>query len=108
MIVWGSGGDVVNLGVVEVTHCDVCEKDRAFNLILCYRYWGLYWVFNVVTEKKYMLVCDVCQRGWELDSSRVEEAIKSVPIPFMRRFGLLVFIGIVVGIGILASLGGAR
>lgn len=34
--------------------------------------------------------------------------MKSVPIPFMRRFGFLVLIGIVVALVILESLGGSR
>jgi hypothetical protein len=108
MIVWGSGGDILNLGTLETSRCEVCEKDRPFNLILQYRYWGLYWIFNFVTEKKYMLLCDVCQRGWELESSKVEGVMKSVPIPFMRRFGFLVLIAIIVGLAILGSLGGSR
>lgn len=104
MIVWGSGGDVLNFGTIETRHCEVCEKDRPFNVILKYRYWGLYWIFNFVTEKKYMLLCDVCHRGWELESSKVEIVMKGVPIPFMRRFGFLVLIGIVVSLVILGSL----
>lgn len=70
MIIWGSGGDVINLGTLETRRCEVCEKDRPFNLILQYRYWGLYWIFNFVTEKKYMLLCDVCQRGGNSRAAR--------------------------------------
>jgi hypothetical protein len=104
MIVWGTGGNILNLGTVENRHCDVCEKNRPFNMFLRYRYWGLYWVFNVVTEKKYLLLCDVCQRGWELERSKVEGTLKSVPIPFMHRFGLLSLAGIVVGLIMLSAL----
>jgi hypothetical protein len=104
MIVWRSGGDTINLGTLETGYCKVCERERPFNLILQYRYWGLYWIFNFIAEKKYMLLCDVCQRGWELESREVENELKSVPIPFMRRYGFLVFIAII-GIIILVSLG---
>jgi hypothetical protein len=106
MIVWGSGGDVINLGVLETRRCDTCEKDRPFNITLQYRYWALYWVFALVTEKKYILACDVCSRGWELESSKIEPHLTAVPIPFMRRYGLLVLGGIIVGLVILGSLGG--
>lgn len=105
MIIWNSGGDLVNLGTVEEKHCQVCEKDQSFGLILQYRYWGLYWIFNFVTKKQYTLVCDVCQRGWTLDKSEVEDNLDAVPIPFMRRFGLLVLIAVVGGFVTLTALG---
>jgi len=98
MIVWGSGGNVVNLGTVETRPCSTCEKDRPFNLIMRYRYFGLFWIFNTITEKKYYLLCDVCNRGWELENKRVEKTLKSVPIPWMNRYGILVLLGIPVGL----------
>lgn len=107
MIVWGSGGDALNLGTLETRHCEVCEKDRPFSVILQYRYWGLYWIFNFVTQRKYMLLCDVCQRGWELERSKVDGLLKEVPIPFMRRFGGFVLIGVVAALVIFGSLAGS-
>jgi hypothetical protein len=104
MIVWGYGGDVLNLGTLETRSCPTCEKDRPFNVFLQYRYWGLYWVFNCVVQKKYTLLCQACQRGWELDKSKIQGALKKVPIPFMRQFGLLLLIAIVAGLGILGAL----
>ncbi|MBO0860803.1 MAG: hypothetical protein J2P21_20425 [Chloracidobacterium sp.] len=111
MIIWGRGGDVVNLGVLETRRCEVCEKDRPFNIILQYRYFGFYWVFNFVTQRKYLLLCSVCSRGWELDSAKVEPGLAKTPIPFMRRYGILVLIVAIVGIlgmfSIAAAVGGA-
>jgi hypothetical protein len=102
MIIWGSGGNVVPLGRHETRHCETCEKERLFNLVLRYRYWHLYWIFALVTQKKYLLVCEICQRGWELPSRTVEEAIGRVPIPFMRRYG---FVALVLVIAVCALLG---
>lgn len=95
MIVWGSGGDIINFGTLKTQYCSICEQERPFHLILQYKYWGLYWIFNFVTEKRYFLLCEVCQRGWELDSNKVEKTLKSVPIPFMRQYGLFVLFSIV-------------
>jgi tetratricopeptide (TPR) repeat protein len=92
MIVWwGSGENTVHLGTTEEKCCKVCEHDRPFNLILHYRYWGIYSIFNNVTQKNYMLVCDECQQENELDTREVEQTLESVPIPFMHRFGCLMF-----------------
>ena len=105
MIIWGTGGDVVNLGVLDARQCDVCEKDRPFNIILQYRYFGFYWVFNCVTKKKYFLLCNVCNRGWEIDAGKLVLQLQKAPIPFMRRFGLLILIGVIVGLVFLSSIG---
>lgn len=88
VIVWGSRGDTMNLGPQETKDCLTCERPRPFDLILQYRYGGLYWVFNFVMEKKYLLLCQACGRGWELDARQVEQRITKVSIPFMRRYGL--------------------
>ena len=106
MIIWGSGGKVVNCGSAGSHHCEVCEKERQFNLILQYRYWGVYWIFNFITEKQYLLLCDICSRGWELNNEEVESDLEKVPIPFMRRYGCLTLIGGIVAIGIISSIGG--
>jgi len=86
-IVWGSGGDSVDLGVVDHRHCDTCERVRPFKTLLQYRYAHIYWVFSWVTEKKYVLVCDVCHRGWELKAKEIEKNFSKHPIPFMKRYG---------------------
>ena len=105
MFVWQSGGDTINLGTVEERNCNTCEKQRPFDLILQYRYWGFFWIFNMVTEKKYLLHCDVCHRGWQLDTQETEETLETSPIPFMRRYGLLIYAAVVIGV-IVLTLGG--
>jgi hypothetical protein len=34
MIIWGSGGDSVELGVVEHRDCEGCENERPLKLLL--------------------------------------------------------------------------
>ena len=98
MIFWQTGGDLINLGEIQKNECPVCEKERTFNFILSYRYFALYWIFGVLTKKKYMLCCDICERGVELETKKADNFINSLdignPIPFMRRCGLLVGIGL--------------
>ena len=96
MIVWGTRGDVVNLGHRATTACATCEKERPFDLVLQYRSAGFYWVFNFVTRKDYMLLCQACSRGWAVTQQSAERELKAVPIPFMRRYGLLSLVGAIV------------
>jgi hypothetical protein len=86
-IIWGSGGDSVDLGVAEHRYCEVCERERPFKIILQYRYAHLYWLFSWITKKNYLLLCDICHRGWNLKATEVEKTLSQNPIPFMRRWG---------------------
>ena len=110
MIVWGSKGFSRNLlSGYRVAHCEVCEKDRHYKLALVYKIWGLWWIFNFVTERQYMVVCEICERGWELEADKFEKSIKEdgakSPIPFMHRYGLLVLIGFIVLCWIFSAIG---
>ncbi len=49
-IIWGSGGNSVDLGVTEHKHCEICERERPFATVLQYRYAHLYWVFSWITH----------------------------------------------------------
>jgi len=92
MIQWGSSVRTIDLGPVGTQHCPICKEDRPFHLILQYKIWGLWWIFNRITYKKYMYVCSVCGHGWELESKKVEETIGDSHIPFMHKYGLWILI----------------
>lgn len=93
MLIWGTGGETKDCGIVAHKNCAVCEKERAFHILLDYRYFGLYWVFNVVTRRTYWLLCEVCHRGWSLHPSEAKVASSNLRIPFMHRYGLGVLFG---------------
>ncbi|MFZ6871870.1 hypothetical protein ACO0LF_07395 [Undibacterium sp. Di27W] len=94
MIIWGSGGGSEDLGQMELKHCSTCEKERPFKLLLNYRYSHLYYL-RWVTEKKYHMACDICRRGWELDTAKVESKLEKNPIPFMTRYGWTFLVGLI-------------
>lgn len=93
MLIWGTGGDVKDLGNLTDKHCETCERERPFKLLVEYRTFGFYWIFNFLTHKKYWLLCEICHRGWELHKSEVESRLAAVPIPFMARYGMAVLVG---------------
>ncbi|MBO9686171.1 MAG: hypothetical protein J7598_06140 [Mitsuaria chitosanitabida] len=102
MLIWGSKGAVADLGVQAHHHCQTCERERPFKLALQYKIHHLYHVFQWVSSKKYLLVCDVCQRGAELPAKEVEPKLTKNPIPATQRFGWL---GLVLVIGALGVYG---
>jgi hypothetical protein len=104
MIIWGSGGGGKDLGQVELRHCEICEKERPFKLFLQYKYAHLYYL-RWVTEKKYHLACDICQRGCELNSKDVESKFEKNPIPFMTRYGWAFLVGFIAIVILLVNFG---
>lgn len=104
MIIWGSGGDNLDLGEVKVDFCPICEKERKFHVYLNYRYSHLYYC-RWVTKKQYHVACNVCSRGYELDANKIEASIKENPIPFSTRYGWSFLLGIAVVIILLANTG---
>jgi len=86
-IIWGTGGNAIDLGVVEHKHCEFCEKERPFKIFVQYRYAHIYWLFSWITQKQYLYLCDICGRGHQLDAKEVEKTLDKNPIPLIRRWG---------------------
>lgn len=97
MVVTSWGGDVVHLGQVTEMHCEQCGQECPFELVMTYRYWGFYWVFTMVTSRKYYLTCQRCQAGFALEKEQVERELldQPVPLPFMRRYGLATLMAVI-------------
>ena len=98
MILWGSDGRLLNLGRLDERECSNCGRVQPFQLSLSYKFFYLYWIFRLVTKKKYSLSCVVCEHGWELESGKVESAMGKPPIPFWDKYGLVVFGVLVAGL----------
>ncbi len=104
MIIVGSEGKVVDLGVKAHKHCPVCERVRPFHIYLQYVYNHFWYIFGYSTGRKYTLSCEICGRGSDLDRKEVESTLDKSPLPMMHRYGCLV--GIVAAIvAILLSVG---
>jgi hypothetical protein len=106
MIIFGSRGRVVDLARRETHACRICGQNRQFHTQLQYRYVHVYYLFGVVTRKQYWTLCDVCRKGWVLESKQVEANLGKVPIPFMQRFGLLSLAGMMMIVVSLAAISG--
>lgn len=108
MIIWGSGGKVVELGSAGTAQCPTCEQPRAFRDVLAYRYAHVWYLFSWVTRKQYMTVCSTCSHGVEHDSKAFEAKLDKSPIPFYRRYGGLVLLGLIALIVILGVVSASR
>lgn len=91
MIIFGTRGKTLDLGVVGYEHCATCGTTRAFHRYLDYRYGHIDWIIRVVTQKQYYKLCEICRRGVTLDTKRTEQVLGRNPIPIFDRYGLAFF-----------------
>lgn len=102
MILWGTGGYVLNFDLSEREYCHKCEQDQDFILRLKYEYGHFYHLFGWVMSKQYQLVCPVCTHGWIVDARTAQTWIGGNPIPFHQRYGWLVMLVLAAIIGVAA------
>ena len=106
MLIWGYGGDCVNLWLTENRYCLTCEKERSLKVFLQYRYSHFWYVFKWVSEKHYIVICDVCQQSMELvdtkDIKKIKASLKTNPIAWGTRYGWTFLVGLI-ALGILSG-----
>jgi hypothetical protein len=104
MIIFGSNGASVLIEQAPAQRCPVCERERSFSVWLQYEYDHLYYIFGMLRSRKYFLLCDVCSRGERLERREYERQLGRVPIPFMHRFGCLIFPLVVLGVVVVVTM----
>jgi hypothetical protein len=95
MIIFGSGGDLVRVQSEGKQECSYCGCKQRFSLLLRYEFTHAYFIFAFVTSRRYFVTCDECQRGYEVDRAETEPTLERIPIPFLRRYGCLLGLALV-------------
>jgi hypothetical protein len=103
-IVWKSGQDVVRGGEAAEQHCHNCNRDCPHSVMVKYAYTNFYWILGFVSGYEYFVACDRCNAAVQISAAEARLMAPSVPVPFMRRFGCLMAILIIVGIALLSTL----
>jgi len=62
--------------------------------VLSYSYFKLYWIFGVVTGRRYLAACSICNQGTLIDKNQLPFSPTTVTIPFMDQWGLAILGGI--------------
>jgi hypothetical protein len=81
--------------------CDNCRDVCPHSVLVHYSYTNFYAVFGISSNYQYFVVCDQCDTACKVKKERIREFLPRLRIPFMRRWGLLVGVAIVFGIGAL-------
>ena len=103
MIFYGWKTRSLPLAELGTQSCARCGTTRPFRAFLKYSNFHLYWIFGMVTSRKYLAACSVCSQGVIVDKSQLQLAPTAIedPIPFMEKWGLGVFI-LIVGVVVFA------
>ena len=92
---WSSHSAAIDLGIIEPLDCDSCGGRRTVRLWFLYEYCTMAWIFGIVSRRAYAFVCDACGTRREVPEYEAKgRQTRAVRIPFMRRYGLGLIIGL--------------
>ncbi|MGA3346096.1 MAG: hypothetical protein ABSC76_14635 [Terracidiphilus sp.] len=95
MILYGWKTTTVPLAELGTLPCTRCGTSRPFHALLRYKEFHLYWIFGIVTSRKLLAACAVCNQGTAMEKQMLPPTVDQDPVPFMQKWGLGVFLGIV-------------
>ncbi|HZH44906.1 MAG TPA: hypothetical protein VEY50_12565 [Lysobacter sp.] len=95
----GRAGRQLTFDAGEPHHCATCGEARDFQLRLLYEWGSLFYLPVCVTERRYQLVCPVCQHGWVVERRSAEAVLGGDPIPWRHRNGWMILTAIALVIG---------
>ena len=104
MFMIGQGVRVQVIGPPQPEHCERCGGPRDFVPRLTYAFGQFDLLFGFVYDKRYELVCPVCNGGWKLDPFAAERTFGKPEIPFHLRYGIWVLAALAVAVGTAAYL----
>jgi len=98
MIIFGQISEHLRLGPTNSRACPACRQEQPFSLLLEYDYAHLYYLFGFVTRRRFRVACDRCGNVWKASEKEIAEArpLARGAVPFLHRWGCLVFIVLVI------------
>jgi hypothetical protein len=95
-VTFGDGKDLVKAGSVGERHCFECGQKRPFSLMVGYEYGHVFYMFGWVRRIDYFFGCDRCKNLRPITKAHSVPFMKNVPIPFMRRYGCVTALIVIV------------
>ena len=99
MIIFGTRGQIIDLGSIGVNKCMHCNNEAEIHVFLSFRYFHIFWIPMFLTTRSYQTACSICSYGYEVDNSKVDEIYKNSgsgsPIPWIYKFGWIIPVSII-------------
>lgn len=101
IVVFGASDEQRDIGDTKPMFCATCNAERPQRAVVHYRLGHVFWVLNMVKNKRFARVCEVCQTSTAVPQTSIAPAQLRSAIPLYQRFSAL---GIVVlaiaGVGV--------
>lgn len=109
MVIYGGGSGESVLGHNDIsTKCRLCGNTSIHIIKVLYRYMHLFYLMSWVTSREYVSVCPVCNHVVGLDKAIVKEKYPKDTVPFIRKKGWLLCIGLFVAFFAFAAYSSAK
>ena len=103
MGVWPEKEDVWTMMTLSPRHCDVCGTERRFILVQTSRITKPFWLLQVMTHRRRMVLCEVCRQSEELPRDHIENT--SIPrTPWKERGAIVFLVGLLLMIALVMIL----
>jgi hypothetical protein len=100
----GWGQKSLAIGELCEHPCIVCGQPRDYSVSRIYSYIHLYKVFGLTLRQHYSAECTRCGHILTISRSHFPDMRANVQVPFMQRWGLLVFLAaLIVTIGLIVA-----
>lgn len=77
MLIFGWGHQIIkNFGIILKKHCSNCNNDDYWQLLRITEWFTLFFIPIIPYQRKYLLICPVCEKGIYLEWSRINELLK--------------------------------
>ncbi len=95
LLFYGSGEGKSVMGDLPEQICPSCGNRAARTAVCVWDYVHLWYLFNFITKRRYRTVCKGCGAVAEYDRADARAAGLSDRIPFMKRKGWMVGVGLI-------------
>ena len=91
MLVFGHQARKLILRDLGMHHCAPCRATQPSRMVLRYRYFHYYYIFQLVTEQRFVRECAVCGYGEDIDSDAALSQLGGSPLTIWQRYGCLIW-----------------
>lgn len=96
IFIFGRGSGESVLGYRESCTCKLCGNTSRQSIKVLYNYLHLFYIVSSVFSREYARVCPICNHRVPLEKSFVTEQYPKDTVPFIRKKGWLLSLGLLV------------
>jgi hypothetical protein len=101
IVVFGASDEQRDIGDAKQMFCAACNAERPQRAVVHYRLGHVFWILNMVKNKRFARVCEVCQTSTAVPQTSIAPELLRSAIPLYHRYSALGFIVLAIaGLGV--------